>query len=322
MLSPVLGALGIDQALGAEPAEAAPGEVQTEPAESTASGYLLKGRLNPAGSPTSYYFIYKDTGLECENEFGCGPETAVGGPLTGDAQQEVPPIEVTGLDPGRTYRYWLIAWNAHGMARGEELTFTTPAGAAPSEVQTEPAEATANGFKLKGRLNPEGLPTTYYFVYSEHNGVQCENLPGCGLATAIGGPLTGDAQQEVPPLEVTGLTPGKTYSYWLIARNAKGTEYGQEFIFTARTSTPNTTPANAKVEVVINLVSPLGVAGSTTKGPSGGSPPSSVTLKPAVVKHQKLMATLKACQKKPKSRREACEKRARKKYGVAARKSR
>jgi hypothetical protein len=309
--------------LGVAPAEAAPGEVQTEPAEATAGGYLLKGRLNPEGSPTSYYFIYKDTGLECENEFGCGPETPVGGPLTGDTQQEVPPIEVTGLDPGRTYRYWLIAWNAHGMERGEELTFTTPAATAPSEVQTEPAEATANGFKLRGRLNPEGLPTTYYFVYSEHNGVQCESLPGCGLATAIGGPLTGDAQQEVPPLEVTGLTPGKTYSYWLTARNAKGTAYGQELIFTVGTSTPTMTPYNAKVEVVINLVSPLGIAGgSAAKSPSGGSSPSGATLKPTVAKHQKLVAALKVCQKKPRSRRPACEKRAHEKYGIAARKSR
>ena len=103
---------------------------------------------------------------------------------------------------------------------------------APGEVQTEPAEQTATGFKLAGKLNPEESPTTYYFIYKKSGEVECEDLEGCGPETTRGGPLTGATQQEVSA-EVTGLTPGTTYVYWLIARNANGTVRGNEMSFTA-----------------------------------------------------------------------------------------
>ncbi len=309
----IFGALGVDQTQGATPTEAGPSEVQTEPAEATANGFKLRGRLNPEGSLTTYYFRYKDAGFECEDEFGCGPTTRVGGPLTGDTQQEVLPIEVAGLEPGQTYRYWLIASNANGMTRGRELTFTTPAGAPPAEVQTEPAEATANGFKLRGRLNPEGSLTTYYFRYKDA-GFECEDEFGCGPTTRVGGPLTGDTQQEVLPIEVAGLEPGQTYRYWLIASNANGMTRGGELTFVTGTSSSTET-----------LQAPLGtlsiVAPPTTSDQSGGSSQSGVTSKLPVLKTHKLPKALGACRKKPTSERAACEKQARKRYGTVARKA-
>jgi len=42
---------------------------------------------------------------------------------------------------------------------GDRFTYVSSGGSLPSEVLTEPAEATATGFKLKGKLNPNGLPT-------------------------------------------------------------------------------------------------------------------------------------------------------------------
>jgi hypothetical protein len=217
------------------PAKAEPGEVQTGPAEATPTGYELKGKLNPNGLPTTYYFHYWPTKECSEDPPDCGPSTAGGGPLAGDTQQEVPSIKVTALTPGETYGYELIASNADGTVRGQPLTFTTRIEAAPSEVETQPAETTPHGFVLKGKLNPEGLPTTYYFIYKDH-GPECEDQLGCGPTTAQAGPLTGDTQREVPPIEVTGLDPGQTYTYWLIARNAKGDAAGRQLTFTVQTS--------------------------------------------------------------------------------------
>jgi IPT/TIG domain len=98
-----------------------PSEVVTEPAEATATGVKLKGKLNPNGAPTTYYFAYaRDT---CDE--GCTPnKTTAGGPLTGDTQQEVPAVEVTGLAPGR-YWYTLVASNAEGVTGGGLVQFTT-----------------------------------------------------------------------------------------------------------------------------------------------------------------------------------------------------
>lgn len=105
------------------------------------------------------------------------------------------------------------------------LPAAAQASSSPPEVQTEPAEAIPGGARLKGKLNPGGLPTTYYFEYARDT---CDE--GCTpRKTAKSGPLTGATEQEVPAIEVTGLTdPGGAERYWyqLVASNADGTVYG------------------------------------------------------------------------------------------------
>jgi hypothetical protein len=111
------------------------------------------------------------------------------------------------------------------------------AASPPSEVQTEPAEVIPGGAKLKGELNPGGLPTTYYFEYARDT---CDE--GCTPSkTAKSGPLTGNTQQEVPAVEVTGLTAGGTERYWyqLVASNADGTVYGGLVDFTPGAPLPS-----------------------------------------------------------------------------------
>jgi hypothetical protein len=292
-------------------ASSPPGEVQTEAAEPTPGGFKLNGKLNPDGLPTTYYFNY-NTGAECEEIEGCARETAVVGPLTGDTQQEVPPIEVTGLAPGQTYRYSLVAKNADGSVRGGELTFVTPAELPPSEVVTEPAEQTANGFRLKGDLNPGGLPTTYYFTYN--TGFECEEIEGCARETAVVGPLTGDTQQEVPPIEVTGLAPSQTYRYRLVAKNADGTVRGSLLTFATPPENHNGSGGQSptqepKSEPPLPLVTPL-IAGR----PAIGLPVETIRTRP-LTNAQKLARALRVCEQKPKSKRAACVRHARKEFG-------
>lgn len=97
------------------------------------------------------------------------------------------------------------------------------AASAPAEVQTEPAEVIPGGARLKGEMNPGDLPTTYYFEYLGNNEVECLDTENCWHETAHVGPITGDSQQQVPPIEVRGLRPGATYRYRLAAGNADGT---------------------------------------------------------------------------------------------------
>jgi hypothetical protein len=112
------------------------------------------------------------------------------------------------------------------------------ASSSPPEVQTEPAEAIPGGARLKGNVNPGGLPTTYYFIYARDT---CDE--GCTPSkTAKSGPLTGDTTQEVPAVEVTGLSgAGGSERYWyiLVATNADGTVYGGLVNFTPGASLPS-----------------------------------------------------------------------------------
>jgi hypothetical protein len=129
----------------------------------------------------------------------------------------------------RHTRVWMMALAAFvavscfvlGLPESAVASAQDYGSSSPSEVQTEPAEVAATGVKLKGKLNPNGAPTTYYFEYAQDT---CDE--GCTpTKTAKGGPLMGDTQQELPAVEVTGLAPGR-YWYTLVASNTEGTTYG------------------------------------------------------------------------------------------------
>jgi hypothetical protein len=134
------------------------------------------------------------------------------------------------------------------------LPASAQASSSPPEVQTEPAEAIPGGAKLKGKVNPGGLPTTYYFVYAQDT---CDE--GCTPSkTATSGPLTGDTKQEVPALGVT--LAGGRYWYYLVASNADGTVYGGLVNFTpgaplpsiSRESASHVTSTDATLEARID----------------------------------------------------------------------
>jgi hypothetical protein len=88
----------------------------------------------------------------------------------------------------------------------------------PTEVLTGSAsEVKGLSAKLNGKLNPDGR-SKYYFEY----GTEACTTTGACQATAVEGPLKGEAQQAVTAVEVTSLTPGTTYHYRLVGVNKEG----------------------------------------------------------------------------------------------------
>ena len=308
-----LGLSGLSTA--AAQASSAPSEVVTEPVETTAAGVKLRGRLNPGGLPTTYYFAYGSD--LCDESPECVTKTAVEGPLTGDTQQEVPSVEVTGLAAG-PYWYRLVATNEKGtVARGDgNFTVEASIGAssAPSEVVTEPVETTATGVKLRGRLNPDGLATTYDFEYGSY---LCDENPECVAKTAVGGPLTGDTQQEVPAVEVTGLAAGP-YWYRLAGTNADGTVGGRVVNFTTEESISTLPPGGNNPlggqggQTFMWLPSTSPIAPTTTASPTDMPRPEAST------SVRKLARALRACRRESRKRRAICARQARRKHALAA----
>jgi hypothetical protein len=201
----------------------------------------------------------------------------------------------------------------------------------PSEVRTGPAEAIPSGLELKGKFNPGGLPTTYYFEYSSDT---CDEDPHCSKQTAIEGPLTGDAQQEVPAVGVSGLIPSHGYAYRLVASNAGGTEAG-EFVNVmsgAAGEPPSEVPTGAAGEVPTGAGGEVrtGMGGEVPGEPTGGesltapiaplltAPPIQAPKAKPLTDAQKLARALGACQHdKSKGQQKICERLAYKKYGAA-----
>jgi hypothetical protein len=245
-----------------------PSEVQTEPAEVTPTGVKLKGKLNPNGAPTSYYFKYaQDT---CDE--GCTPKTtAVAGPLTGDAQQEVSAVEVKGLAAGR-YWYQLVASNSEGIAYGALVNFTVAAAGAPSIESESVSQLTSTDATLEAQINPNGRYTGYEFQIDTNSSydftqpncpfelpgyAQCESIRvGEPLPTGLVEPQpeyipAGSGSQSVSlNLASIGATlrPSMTYHYRVLASSGGSpTVVGPDQTFT--TAPAGTAPMIGSVSV-------------------------------------------------------------------------
>ena len=138
----------------------------------TVGSATLNGTVNPAGSETSYHFEYGTT-----TAYGTSvpvPAAAVGSDSTVHSVSQA----ISGLSPGTTYHYRIVATNDNGTTDGADMTFTTtaaPPKAVPPTVTTGAASNLAHtSATLHGRVNPNGSATSYHFQYgtSTHFGKQ------------------------------------------------------------------------------------------------------------------------------------------------------
>jgi DNA-binding beta-propeller fold protein YncE len=102
----------------------------------TSEGAQLDGAVDPGGSTTHYFFEYGTQ--TCAGSPGAclttpappGVEVAPGCPSVEESRcffDEPVNAKLTGLSPGTTYHYRLLATNAQGQTAGSERTFTTGA---------------------------------------------------------------------------------------------------------------------------------------------------------------------------------------------------
>ncbi|HEY5045292.1 MAG TPA: NHL repeat-containing protein [Solirubrobacteraceae bacterium] len=244
---------------------------------------MLNGTIDPQGAPTSYYF-------ECS---GPGVFSIISGQTGSSAGERRTTAPLTGLVPGSTYRYRLIATNAGGTTTGTYQSFSTapsPPSSPPAVITGDTSNLTPSTATLDGTVNPNGGLTTYEFQYGTSLAY------GASLSTAS--PATGTEPQGVAA-GLSGLVPGTSYHYRLVATNANGTSYGADQAFT----TPAASVSAFGPPPVDTIVS------------------STITRPKTLIRAQKLANALKACERKPKKQRAGCIKQARKKDGKAKRKS-
>jgi hypothetical protein len=209
-----------------------PPTVTTEGASGVATpSATLNGTINPNGVETKYYFEYGTT-----TSYGSYTATSnAGAGTTGVAVHAA----VTGLAPGTTYYFRIVASSAIGESFGGPVSFTTQP---PPTVTTSAAsEVHQEHATLNGTVNPQGLDTHYYFQY--------------GPTTAYGSstPST-DAGSDTSTLDesatVTGMQPSTTYHYRMVATSAGDTVYGSDQSFT----TPRAARPAVAVSPTLGLV--------------------------------------------------------------------
>ncbi len=257
----------------------------------------FSGTVNPAGSPTSYNFVYIDDAdyqdalaQGAANPYAEGRSTTSTDVGSG-GEVKTATVVASELRPETTYHFALVATNALGSVISRDEVFTT-APRTPPVVGTGGASAVSqNGATISGMVDTQGLVTTYGFEI----GTDTAYGPSTGLGS-VGAGLS----EATGSLALTGLQPGTVYHYRITATNVDGTVFGADETFTTSVY-PNTfvePPAPLPFVAVPAVVFPV----ETKVAPK------------ALTRAQRLAGALKACRKKVRGRRGGCERQARRRY--------
>jgi chitodextrinase len=233
--------------LAAIPASALAGHRAHPPSVSTccatgigSTSSTVNGSVNPNGASTTYYFQYGTT-----TSYGSSTPAAGAGSSTSSVSAVA---GVSGLAPGTTYHFRVVASNGGGTSYGSDLTFSTtsPDTTPPTAPTNLAATAGDAQVSLTWGSSTDNVGVTGYAVF--RNGVQVATLTTTGYTD-------------------TGLTDGMSYSYYIEAYDAAGNDSSPSSVVSA---TPVSSVAGSSYDSVVAGDRP--VAFWDMNNPSGTEP--------------------------------------------------
>lgn len=162
----------------------------------TGTTVKIKGSLQPRGDTVTYHF-----------EYGTTPDLGSSSPI----YKYTDTVEgmVTGLQGETRYYLRLVATNENGNSYA--TTEFTTVSLAPLVKIKRTVDVTETTATLHGRVNPNSLPTSFYFEYGL--------TPDLGMATPSY-PMSDTTEYLNVSAPVTDLQPRQNYYYRLIATNS------------------------------------------------------------------------------------------------------
>ena len=171
---------------------------------------VINGIVNPNGLATDAWFEYgQDSTLSTYTKTADQPISPGTAPVSVQGT-------LTGLVPGTTYYYRVLANNAAGASSGTIETFST--ALSPTAI-TSAASTFPDNAVIPGEVNPNGLETDAWFEYGQDRSFS--------TYTTTNHQAIGNGTTPVPISEtLSGLIPGTTYYYRVAASNEEGTSRG------------------------------------------------------------------------------------------------
>jgi len=213
-------------AAGALPAIAGSPIVRTGEAVVEGEAVVLTGAVDPDGEALeACVFEYGQTkryghSVSCSGIAGLG---------SGIELEPVASVAVSGLIRHTLFHYRILARNAAGVAEGSDATFTSGPSA---RVLTGPAGAIGEtAATLSGTVDPGGEEVTACYFEFGPSPAFGQRAPCASSAGAGEAPVPETAA-------LTGLAPGTTYYFHMVATTVVGRRYGAEASFTTLGRTP------------------------------------------------------------------------------------
>jgi formylglycine-generating enzyme required for sulfatase activity len=197
--------------------------VETRPATNpTSSSVTLNGWVYAKGASINVAFEYRESSETIWQSKPASPSTVTGTELTNVI------CNLTGLLPGKTYHFRVIAISGGVKTYGDVLSFNT-LFLAPS-AETRPAtNPTSSSATLNGIVNANGATTIVTFEYKENSATNWVSVP------ALPSEVTGNTFISVI-CNLTGLLPGKNYVFRVKAQSDGGILPANELSFSTYAS--------------------------------------------------------------------------------------
>jgi hypothetical protein len=199
-------------------------DVTTEPATVTPTTATLKAVINPdaanGGTPITNCTFEWGSSTEYNHSVPCDQATPIAGQTSVTAT-------ITGLTPAAIYHFRIVASSANAVgSKGDDRSFQPSGPPELSNVAT--SEVFSDGARMNSDIDPAGSTTTFKFEWGT---APCSANP-CTSVTTPEGALKTPVGAESVFYVLTGLTPGTTYYWRVVAVNNNSTVSSpdQEFV--------------------------------------------------------------------------------------------
>jgi hypothetical protein len=210
----------------------------------------LNGKVSANGASTQVKFEYGET-TDYGTSVNASPETVTQNNVNVS-------VNLTELQPEKTYYYKLVATNCGGTVE-KESSFTTVTDCVQPTIGTlSTSDITVNSVTLKGQVNPNGKSTTVVFEYG--------NTTNYGkTVTATTSPISGSSLTNVSA-SVTSLQPCTNYYFRIKAENCGGTttSSSSSFIMLGTKPETNILAASSVTNNSVQLNGQVNAIGSST----------------------------------------------------------